>query len=58
MTFHKEKAKALLDLLEYEFASDYMGTDDDMSDRCNAWISSLTDNEVADICISAFRAGI
>lgn len=56
--FQKEKAKALLDLLQAEHAIQYTGTDDMMPDDCDDWISSLTEDEVADICISVFRAGI
>jgi hypothetical protein len=55
---HKEKADALLTLLQIHFSEDYMGTDDDMSDRFDSWVSNLTDKEVADICISVYREGI
>ena len=55
---HKEKAKALLDLLSWAHAEQYQGLDDEMIDDCNDWIASLTDDEVANICISTFREGI
>lgn len=55
---HKEKAKALLNLLQEAHAEQYTGLDDEMADDCNDWISGLTDDEVADICVSTFRAGI
>ena len=52
------KAKALLELLQEAHADQYTGLDDEMPDDCNNWISNLTDDEVADICISVFRSGI
>ena len=56
--FHKEKAKALLTLLEYEHSTEYMGTDDDMSDKFNGWLSSLDEEEICQIILSVFREGI
>ena len=55
---NKNKADALLEFLEWCHADDYMGTDDDMSDHCNDWISGLSDDEVAELAISTFREGI
>lgn len=55
---HKEKAQALLTLLEWAHAEQYTGLDDDMIDDCNDWISGLTDDEVADIAIRTFLEGI
>ena len=55
---HKDKAKALWDLLSWAHSEQYRGTDDMMIDDCNDWIGSLTDDEVAQICISTFREGI
>lgn len=55
---HTEKAKALLTLLEWEFADGYAGTDDDMPDATNDWISGLLPEEVGDICQSVFQEGI
>ena len=56
--FQKEKSQALLTLLENAHAEQYTGLDDEMIDDCNDWISGLTDDEVASICISVFREGI
>lgn len=56
--FEKEQSQALLTLLEWEFAKNYSGTDDEMLDRSNDWISGLTDEEVAKICVDVFRNGI
>lgn len=56
--FQQEQAKALIELLQSAHAVQYTGLDDEMADDCNDWISGLTDDEVADICISVFRAGI
>ena len=55
---HKEKAQALLTLLENEFAEDYAGLDDDMPDATNDWISGLTDDELCEIVLHVFREGI
>ena len=54
----KERAQALLTFLKWCHAEDYAGTDDDMSDHCNDWISDLTDDEVRDLVLSTFREGI
>ena len=56
--FRKEQAQALLTLLQNAHAVQYTGLDDDMTDDCDDWIGALTDDEVADICISGFREGI
>jgi hypothetical protein len=56
--FQKEQAKALLELLQSAHAVQYTGLDDEMADDCNDWISSLTDDEVADICMKVFKEGI
>ena len=57
-TLQKEKASALRTLLEYEHATEYMGTDDDMSDKFNDWLSSLDEEEICQIILSVFREGI
>ncbi len=54
----KERAQALLTFLKWCHAEDYTGTDDDMPDHCNDWISDLTDDEVRDLVLSTFREGI
>ena len=55
MSFRDEKAQLLLRLLICEHAEDYIGTDDDMPDACDDWISSLTDDELCDIILTIFR---
>lgn len=55
---HTEQAQALRTLLEWEYSQHYTGTDDDLSDRTEAWISGLEAGEVADICMSIFSKGI
>jgi hypothetical protein len=55
---HEEKAQALRTLLEWEYAEHYRGTDDDLSDRTEAWISGLEAAEVADIYLEIFQKGI
>lgn len=54
----REKADALRTLLEYAHAEDYRGTDDDMPDDCDHWISELTDDELCKIILSIFHEGI
>lgn len=56
--FQKDKAQALLTLLEHAHAEQYTGLDDEMGENCDEWISGLSDDEVADICIKVFREGI
>lgn len=58
MKFHKEKAGALLDLLLWEYAEGYTGTDDDMSDRCDDWIAKLEDDELSAIILKIYHDGI
>ncbi len=55
---HKERAKALWDLLSWAHAEQYSGTDDCMIDDCEDWIGDLTDEEVAAIAIETFRNGL
>lgn len=55
---HKEKAKALIDLLSWAHAEQYVGTDDNMIDDCDDWIGALTDEEVTEIVLSTFHEGI
>jgi len=56
--FQKEKAQALLELLQCHFSEDYNGTDDDMETRFDSWVSGLSDKEVSDIVLKIFREGI
>ena len=56
--FQKEKANALLQFLEYAHAEQYSGLDDEMADDCNEWISSLSDDEVSELVLAAFREGL
>lgn len=55
---NKNKADALLEFLEWCHADDYMGTDDDMPDHCNDWISGLSPEEVGDLAQIEFQKGI
>ena len=55
---HKDKAKALYDLLSWAHAEQYTGLYDEMPDDCNDWISALTEDEVAEIAVSTFKAGL
>ena len=54
----KENAQALYTILRNEHAKSYSGLDDEMGEHCDEWISDLSEDEVADICISIFRNGI
>jgi hypothetical protein len=56
--FAKEKAQALLTLLQNAHAEQYTGLDDDMSDDCNEWISGLTEDDIGTIVVEVFRNGI
>lgn len=56
--FKKEKAKALLELLQYVHAETYAGTDDSLSDNCDNWIETLTDEEVTKEVLAVFHRGI
>jgi len=57
-TFSQTKSSALLELLQYAHGESYIGTDDDMSDRCDAWIANLTEQEVMEIARDTFRKGL
>ena len=54
----KEKAKHLLAFLVDCHAEQYTGLDDPMADDCNDWIGSLTDDELCDLVLAAYREGI
>lgn len=56
--FHKEKASALLTLLQNAHAEQYQGLDDEMADDCNEWIGNLTDDEVSDIVLAVYHKGL
>jgi hypothetical protein len=58
MLLKKDKAQALLELLSIAHADDYMGTDDMMIDSCNDWIADLTDEEICEIVLNIYHAGI
>lgn len=51
-------SQALREFLQWEHAKQYTGTDDDMPDACDHWISELTDEQVAVMAVSVFRQGI
>ena len=55
---NNNKAEALLEFLEWCHADNYTGTDDDMPDHCNSWISSLSLAEVGDMAQSTFEKGL
>lgn len=56
--FHKEKASALLTLLQNAHAEQYQGLDDEMADDCNEWIGNLTDDEVSEIVLAVYHNGL
>lgn len=56
--FHKEKAAALLTLLQNAHAEQYQGLDDEMADDCNEWIGNLTDDEVSEIVLATYHSGL
>ena len=51
-------SQALKEFLEWEHAKQYVGTDDDMPDACNAWISNLIDDDVCRMVLAVFREGL
>ena len=55
---HKEKAEALLEFLREAHAEQYTGTDDNMSDDLDSWISNLEDKEICAMVLKVFHDGI
>jgi len=51
----KKTGESLEEFLQWVFAEDYMGTDDDMGEACNDWIDSLSPKEVGDIAQEYFN---
>lgn len=48
----------ILEFFIDKHAEQYQGLDDEMPDDCNDWIAGLSDDEVCEMVLSAFRKGI
>ena len=51
-------SQALREFLQWEHAKQYMGTDDDMPDNFDSWVSELEDSELSAMVISVFHEGV
>ena len=54
----QEKAKHILAFLVVCHADQYTGLDDPMADDCSKWIANLTDDELYNLVLAAYREGI